>query len=84
MDDLIQAVVEWLQGERVPQKRLNVVAELAKMSQLLPEWPTATTGQWSDAVDQAVKKNLIADRNGYLHLVVTEPPKTDEIQLELF
>lgn len=83
MDVLQEAVIEWIQGERVPISRTELVREIMSLSSHCKLWPIATERQWHAAIDSVVKDYLIAEKDGVLSLVsVVELAK--EVQLELF
>lgn len=79
--------MEWIQGERIPQSRIRVVLEITSLANHCKLWPMATMGQWNEAIDAAVKQNLITESDGVLKLIAvaaTEPEPTEVKQLELF
>lgn len=83
MADLSDALVEWVEGERVPLSRYRLVEEITKFARHSRAWPSATPRQWGEAVDSAIKHGLLAERDGAIVVVVaaTEPSAS---QLELF
>lgn len=82
---LQEAVVEWIQGERIPQSRMQVIADLRTMASHCNLWPHATLSEWSRAIDATCKQGLLVESDGVLKLVAaTEPEPTEVKQLELF
>lgn len=85
MDVLQEAVLEWIQGERIPQTRFQVIADLRTMASHCKLWPHATVSEWSRAIDAAIWNKEIVESDGVLKLVTaTEPEPTEAKQLELF
>lgn len=85
MDALTEAIVEWVAGERVQIGRLQLIAEIRHMASHCKLWPHATVSQWNEAIESAVKQNLIVERDGKLSLAPTPAKETqDAKQLDLF
>jgi hypothetical protein len=87
MDVLQEAVLEWIQGERIPQSRQQVIAELRTIASHCSEWPHATVSEWSRAIDATCKQGLLVESDGVLKLITvaaTELEPTEAKQLELF
>jgi hypothetical protein len=87
MDALIESVVEWVRGERVPRTRLQVVMEITCLASHCKLWPMAMVSEWNEAVDAACKQGLLVESDGVLRLVTvaaTEPEPMEAKQLELF
>lgn len=78
---LTDHVVDWLHGERSPQRRLDVLIKLGQFSaaRLLPE---ATQEQWDAAIDAAIKSGLVVEVNG--RLSVKQQAKQQSEQMGLF
>ncbi len=86
MDVLQSSVLEWIQGERVPISRAELVREIMRLSGYCDLWPVATASQWHEAIDAVVKQSLITELNGKLRLAVIAEtqPEAKETQLDLF
>jgi hypothetical protein len=87
MDALQEAVLEWIQGERIPQTRFSVIADLRTMASHSKLWPHATVSEWSRAIDATCKQGLLVESDGVLKLITvaaTEPEPAEAKQLELF
>jgi len=87
MDALQEAVLEWIQGERITQSRMQVIAHLRTMASHCKLWPHATVSEWSRAIDATCKQGLLVESDGVLKLITvaaTEPEPTEVKQLELF
>jgi hypothetical protein len=82
---LEEAVIEWLEGERLGQSRKQLVDEIDRLARTCKLWPAATRGQWERAIDSVVKQNLITETDGTLRLAEqVETESKDAEQLELF
>lgn len=84
MNALTEAVVEWVQGERIPQTRFSVIAELRTLANHCTSWPNATISQLNQAIDEAIKQNLITESDGVLRVVAVDSKRTTARQQELF
>lgn len=85
MDVLQEAVLEWIQGERIPQTRWSVIQGIILLSSHCQLWPIATADEWGEAIDATCKQGLLVESGGVLKLVsATEPEPTEAKQLELF
>ena len=85
MNALTEAVVEWVQGERIPQTRWQVIQGIVLLSRHCQSWPMATADQWGEAIDATCKEGLLVESDGVLRLATAmEPEQTESKQLELF
>mgnify|MGYP007090121534 CR=1 FL=1 len=82
MANLADALVEWVEGERVPMSRYRLVEEITKFAKHSRLWPTATQRQWGEAVDSAIAQKLLVERDGVIFVVpATEPEQTKQLDL---
>lgn len=86
-DALREAVVEWLESERLGMSRSDLVREIDRMAKHSKLWPLASKGQWNAAVDETISLGLVTEEHGILRVVtkpVVQEAQEAQKQLELF
>jgi len=84
MNNLTEAVTDWIRGERIPQSRALIIDELTLIARLCNGWPTATACQWNEAIDAAIESGKVVEFGGLLRVAPVAAPVDEEVQLELF
>lgn len=90
IESRIEAVVEFVEGEKTPHCGVNttfMLHELQKLSRTNKLWPAGTRMQWEDAIAAAVKRGLLVHRDNetvWLPVKAAEEKQDAPKQLELF
>jgi len=76
-------IAEYLRGERKPMKRQDLCTSIVIEASHNNAWPTATFGQWDDAITTAIKDGLLVMDGEKVWLAPKEAKPVSQ-QLDLF
>lgn len=80
--DLLEAIDDWLRGEREGTTRKAMIAEITRLAKYNDAWPHVSAANWNAVIDYAIRERRITETNGVLRIAVSVA--VEPVQLELF
>ncbi len=84
MDRLTRDVIDYLTGERVAMRPVDIAVGITSLASRVSAWSSAPIDAWLRTIDKAVADGLLVKQGDKVFLAPDEEPTKKSIQLGLF